>query len=355
MKPSRFDFSAPLGISLAGLALVIAFLVTTMPGVLGALFARSTEPLEPQAVQKRLLAAHDNVMETYQKRIDGRSLFFDPKPLPRPAPPKPAVVRQPDPDPEPEIETTPPPLVDTTPKAPPSYTGPSPRAITLDTVWFPDERETVVGDLQEPLRIRVGQEKNGIGVLEILGPNMVRLAHRGGEYDVTIFDGNASKILEQSVDNSTIPEGLVVVNAVRTDEESDQESTLEGIESESLNPTSEPKRATPRDNSRSTDQSSSDDSSPARSNTISRIDGPATDDAGRVINDATEIPADVNEIVTADGRRIRVARRSVEDPRAALEKDRLLEKEAQDEMETQADDDDPDGDEGPRSDEDTES
>jgi len=187
----RFEFTIPLGLSLAGILLLVAFMVVTLPGIMGAVFTRGIDEIDLEASARRMQHGHEDAVEQYIARTNGRSLFYPP--IPPPPPPKPKVVAT---EPEPvevpdEPEVTPPPIVEKippTPPVPPRYTGPPPRAITVDTVWFPDEVIAGIGGVDTVLQIREGEEKQGIEVVEIIDATMVRLKHRGGDYRVSIFD-----------------------------------------------------------------------------------------------------------------------------------------------------------------------
>jgi hypothetical protein len=109
------------------------------------------------------------VLEKSRKRFDGRSMYALP---PRPAP-KVRVVEQPKPPDPPKVDLGPPPPAAT-------YTGPAPSSVFGEYVFF--------GSLSEDdKRIKVGETKAGITVLEVNAPYSVKLGYQRGEYTVPLW------------------------------------------------------------------------------------------------------------------------------------------------------------------------
>jgi hypothetical protein len=347
----RIDFTAPLGFSLAGIVLGLAFVVVALPGIISAVFARGIDDIDLTSQASRIELAHKASMDTNMRRIDGRSLFF--APLPPPQPPKQVVAAPPLPPTEPVVEDEP---VDTPPPppatAPPTYTGPAPRAIAIDTVWFPDEREKGLGEVDGPLSIRVGETKNGIEVVEILGPNSIKLRHRGGEYAVAIFADamSTTELLEQGAKETSLPPGLIVASkADRAAAEKNRIAPPPVDTSETTTPVETPATPPARPVIAPRTDYGPEGSPPAASPRRSGGRGFATDGRGNRIENATEIPAGATEIEAADGRRLRVNRTS--NANARVEEGEREKREAARELdeESEARDTDEDAEERPKS------
>lgn len=97
----------------------------------------------------------------YESRFAGRSLFFAPQDWKRKIPPPP-----PPPPPSP-----PPPI----PPPPTDYTGPKVVGMLGNTVYLEGART-----------IEIGKDAEGITLLEIVSPWMVKIRHKGKEYEVAV-------------------------------------------------------------------------------------------------------------------------------------------------------------------------
>jgi hypothetical protein len=164
----------------SGLFIVLAviFFIGAMMPVASALLRPSLDDREVAEEFDRLISEHEQTQASYVARFDGRSIFFKPRPVREPEPER-VVQRTPEPPPPP------PPPQDTGPEPPPpTYTGPSIRGFWGDEVWFH-------GDL----RIKVGQEKDGVQVLAVNPPWSARIAHARGEYDVPLFERSMDDLL----------------------------------------------------------------------------------------------------------------------------------------------------------------
>ena len=171
---TRLRLKGPLGVSLAASLLIAMSLVVRLPPMFTSLVVGGPGAVD-DGMLEGLLAQHDDVIRLDLQRFAGRSVFFTPPQQPRPRP----VVPEPDPEP---VEN-PEPVEDPGPPPPPSsYTGPAIIAILGDEAWF---RRSF--GAEAVLRIRVGEERDGIRVLATEAPWTVRLAHAGGEYDVPVF------------------------------------------------------------------------------------------------------------------------------------------------------------------------
>lgn len=149
-------------IGLVTFVLAIASLLLTVPSLASAIFAASLNSQDHQDNLSAFLTNHEEDLDTYLDRFEGRSLFFKPLPPPRPVPKR---------------TITPESVEPIGPSGPPStYGGPKVIGVYGIVVWFKDN-----------LKIPVGEEKGGVKVLQINAPWTVKLGHAGGEYDVPIF------------------------------------------------------------------------------------------------------------------------------------------------------------------------
>lgn len=150
-------------IGLAAIAIAIGSLLLTVPSLASAIFASRLNSQSGQDNLNALLTSHQEDLGSYLNRFEGRSLFFRPSPY--------TVKAK---NIEPKTETKP---VDPKPTGPSvTYKGPKVIGVYGNVVWFKDN-----------LKIPVGEENDGVKVLEINAPWTVKLAHKDGEYDVPIF------------------------------------------------------------------------------------------------------------------------------------------------------------------------
>lgn len=96
-------------------------------------------------------------------QINGRQLFLMPVPAP--------VI---------EVDDTPDEPIDTTPRAPTVYTGPSVVAMINDVVWF-----------SNGVRVAKGDRDGDIKVIDIDAPWSAQVEWRGSEFTVKLFDRDA--------------------------------------------------------------------------------------------------------------------------------------------------------------------
>jgi hypothetical protein len=170
-------WSGPLVASVVALAIAAIVLLTGIPTLIGAISSPSWDG-RTDDVFATLESAHERQAEVNSRRFLGRSPFVVPsRPGTRPAAPAPRVER-PRPDPRPE-----PPKVD--PGPPKTYTGPAPTGVAGTVVFF--------GSSMKILR---GEEKDGVKVIGILSPTLVRLGHKGGDYEVSFLDDDYSTIFK---------------------------------------------------------------------------------------------------------------------------------------------------------------
>lgn len=163
-------WSGTLGVSLAAIGIGAVVIGASSRSFVGAITQAGVNEPDPD-IFAPLVELHQEASELAKNRFIGRSAFFLPPPPPQPAPPpRPYVPPPPPPEPPPEIHGPPAP-----PPPPASYEGPNPVGIMGTTVLF---------DGGSP--VQLGEEVSGVKVLSIDPPWMVRLAHKGGEYDVDL-------------------------------------------------------------------------------------------------------------------------------------------------------------------------
>ena len=165
---SEIRWSGTLVTSVLAIAITGGVILAEIPGFLSALTTSSwtTPDTDPVA---ELAARHAEQAEINRRRFSGRSAFILPsRPKSRPKPPP---KREPERRVQPEAPKGPPP-------PPASYSGPRPTGILGTLVLFGSADDAVA----------IGEEKDGVKVLEIMSIWRVRLGHRGGEYEVDLLD-----------------------------------------------------------------------------------------------------------------------------------------------------------------------
>jgi hypothetical protein len=178
MMTRNLTFSGPAVWSGLFIVLAVIFLIGAMVPVASALLRPGLDDREVAEEFDRLINEHQQAQSSYVARFDGRSIFFKPRPLRAPEPPR--VVQNDDPPPPP-----PPPPTPSGPEPPPAdYPGPSIRGFWGDEVWFH-------GDL----RVKVGEEKDGVKVLAVNPPWSARIGYARGEYDVPLFERAMDQLL----------------------------------------------------------------------------------------------------------------------------------------------------------------
>lgn len=161
--------NGPAGISLTAIALVIIVLGLQVPSLLGAILSFGKDDDIVARQMEAYVAKHDRVMQTYEDRFVGRSLFDTPRPTPVITMPTTPVRRDPKPKP--------------TPPAPkPVEPPPSPIAIFGNEVWFKPIRAG-----ESILIVGLNEEKEQLKVLEIDPPMAVKVSYMGNEHDLTLF------------------------------------------------------------------------------------------------------------------------------------------------------------------------
>ena len=171
---NSIDFKGPLGMSIAAILVITVFICLVIANIASPLMMQS----EAVSVSDTdaLVAEYSTLVAADIAKFNGRSAFFKPIPIPRARPePKDPVVYTP-PPPPPPVETGPPP-------APATYLGPPMIALIGDEAWF---RGSGSG-LDSVIRIKVGQEKEGIKLVSTEEPTRATVEYRRGEYEIDLF------------------------------------------------------------------------------------------------------------------------------------------------------------------------
>lgn len=176
---SRLTITGPFGVSLVSLVLLGALMLWTLNTLATALFGNRLSAASPDAALAQLVEEHTTTMQTYKDRFVGRSAFFKP---PAPPPPQPPPRRQEQP---PIVTPSLPPRDPGPPPPPASYPGRPVIGIVGNEVWFKPMRPN-----DPPMRIAVGESKEGHEVVSINPPWWVKVRHSRGEYDVKIFNND---------------------------------------------------------------------------------------------------------------------------------------------------------------------
>lgn len=177
MNTSFFKPNGPLLWSSTSIILMVLVLSYTLPSLLVAMFGFGPGNPEIATMLSSLMSEHEEMMTTYQARINGRSVFFTPPPTPKP---RPKQIQRPA-DPRPEIAAAKP--TSTEERISDTYTGPSIMGIFGEEVWFVGS-----GFQKEILRISVGEEKDGLKILAADPPWSVTVQYNRGEYEVSLFE-----------------------------------------------------------------------------------------------------------------------------------------------------------------------
>ncbi len=186
MRPLAIN--TPLLINTAAIAVAVWMFGSKLPALPSALFTEGLGNDETSAFLSEYVENHAVDLETYKARIDGRSVFFLP---PAPRDPIPIKLVQEEDPPGP-----PPP-----PPTPPRYTGPSVRFLVGNEVYFHDG-----------LRIKLGEEKQGVRVLAVDAPWTVNVAYAGGEYELPVFKRLFPGIKEPSETRHAPTPGMLFVD-----------------------------------------------------------------------------------------------------------------------------------------------
>lgn len=193
--PTGLRVSKPVVIS--AVAVGVSALVVWQ-GVASVLSAVTSPSISAEEADPIALLQKDggDLLETSRARFVGRSMYQLP-----PAPVrKPKAVEQPKPVAPPPDPGPPPP--------PATYAGPAPTSVFGDYVMF-----STLSDADK--RIKLGETKSGIKVLEINAPYSVKLGYQRGEYTVTLWPRINESFLRGGMPAGTMS-GIVEGSATAT-------------------------------------------------------------------------------------------------------------------------------------------
>lgn len=166
----------PMGWSLTAIAVIVLFCIYAISTVGAPLLTGSGE-LTSNTQSDSLIEKHNEFALLDIARFNGRSAFFKPIPRPRKTPKYvPPIPREPDPEEREPEEPKP-------PKPPQTYMGPPLIAIIGDEAWF---RGSGSG-FEAVIRLRSGEEKNGLMLVGTEEPTFAMVQHRGGDYTLPLF------------------------------------------------------------------------------------------------------------------------------------------------------------------------
>ena len=132
---------------------------------------RSSSTVESVDVTTPLLTQHDETHGLYERRFEGRSLFFAPPDWKRKVPP---------------------------PPPPTEYMGPKPIGMLGSAVYFEGNKV-----------MEIGKESDGVTVLEVISPWQLKIKHKGKVYDVAVGQ-KPNDTLFRPITTATPPSGVTV-------------------------------------------------------------------------------------------------------------------------------------------------
>ena len=168
------DFKGPLGMSIAAILVIAVFICLVLANIASPIMMQSQEVSVSDT--NSLVTEYGNLVAADIAKFNGRSAFFKPIPIPRARPePKDPATPPPPPPPVP-VNTGPPP-------APSTYLGPPMIALIGDEAWF---RGSGSG-IDSVIRVKVGEEKEGIKLVSTQEPTRATVQYRRGEYELDLF------------------------------------------------------------------------------------------------------------------------------------------------------------------------
>lgn len=182
----------PLGWSILSIFVLAVLAVIGISSLLAPLLGKSSEDAKTSATAPEL-EKYAQFVAMDIDRFNGRSAFFKPIRIVVPLPPAPPPPVRNDP---PDVPTA---IVDSGPPPPPqNYMGPTLIAIIGEEAWF---RGSGTGP-DAVLRIKIGEEKEGLKLVSTLAPSDVIVEHRNGEYPINLFESNESFFLEEAPEHT---------------------------------------------------------------------------------------------------------------------------------------------------------
>ncbi len=197
---NRHSINGAFITSAIAIAIAAIVVLSGLPSLVGAMFMSDDARSDPKDVIAGMMDQHDETLETYRARFAGRSIFYTPPaPPPPPRPPAPVIEPVVEPEDEPEPEYVPPPP----PPPPAEYGGPPPFVAMSKEAWFRPH-----GSTERTIRLRIGEEKEGVKLLATDPPRSVLVEYGGGEYKVEVFPWDLAALDMGEVDRSVM-EGML--------------------------------------------------------------------------------------------------------------------------------------------------
>jgi hypothetical protein len=168
----------PLGWSISSLLVILVFCMYAI-FTIASPFMQGSASEDSKNKTASLVDKYEHYVAVDIARFNGRSAFFQPIRIAPPPNPKPKDPVLP---PGPEEELAPPPPLGP-PPAPATYMGPPLIAIIGDEAWF---RGSGSGP-DAVIRLKAGEEQNGLKLVTTTPPAMVIVQHRTGEYPLNLF------------------------------------------------------------------------------------------------------------------------------------------------------------------------
>jgi len=170
------SLKGPLGWSFASLLAILIFCLYAV-FTIASPFIQKGASVDSTTKTASLVDKYNHYVSVDIARFNGRSAFFlpiriAPPPVPKKTPP-----------PEPEDPITPPTVEPLPPQAPPTYMGPPLIAIIGDEAWF---RGSGSGS-DAVIRLKAGEEQNGLTLIKTTPPAGVIVEYRTGEYPLSLF------------------------------------------------------------------------------------------------------------------------------------------------------------------------
>jgi len=178
------SLKGPMSWSVISLLVIGTYGIIALTNSFAPLFTQTNE-LRDESQITSLIERHDELIAMDVARFKGRSAFF--KPVRKPPPPAPTTPVVHDTPKEEPPDPGPPP-------APSTYMGPELIAIIGDEAWF---RGSGIGS-STVIRLRAGNEKDGLKVVSTTLPSMVTVEYRRGVYEIDLFVVEEPFFLEQA-------------------------------------------------------------------------------------------------------------------------------------------------------------
>jgi hypothetical protein len=168
------NLRGPLGWSLISIVVIGFFCINSITTVVTPLFHLSGDIASDNDIIS-LVQEHEAHVVIDIARFNGRSAFF--KPIHKAPPTPPPTKKDKDAEEEPIYVPPPPPI---------RYTGPALIAVIGEEAWF---RGGGSG-FDSVIRLKAGEESDGVKLVSTAAPSIVTVYHRGREYELDMFDSD---------------------------------------------------------------------------------------------------------------------------------------------------------------------